>query len=252
MAHYLRIITRLDIKNPNLIKSVQLEGVKVIGDPIKFAEKYYIDGADEIIYMDAVASLYNRNSVFEIINKTAENIFIPMTVGGGLKNIEDVGKALKNGADKVAINTAIVKDPSLIKDVFNKFGAQCMVIQIDAKKKGKSWEVLIDGGREKTGIDIVDWVKEVNELGAGEILITSVDREGSRKGMDIELINCVSSKSSVPVIASGGIGDESHVLKVVKETNVDAIAIADMFHYNRSSIKKLKNYLKKNKIKVRM
>ena len=252
MAHYLRIITRLDIKNPNLIKSVQLEGVKVIGDPIKFAEKYYIDGADEIIYMDAVASLYNRNSVFEIINKTAENIFIPMTVGGGLKNIEDVGKALKNGADKVAINTAIVKDPSLIKDVFNKFGAQCMVIQIDAKKKGKSWEVLIDGGREKTGIDIVDWVKEVNELGAGEILITSVDREGSRKGMDIELINCVSSKSSVPVIASGGIGDESHVLKVVKETNVDAIAIADMFHYSRSSIKKLKNYLKKNKIKVRI
>ena len=252
MAHSLRIITRLDIKNPNLIKSVQLEGVKVVGDPIKFAEKYYIDGADEIIYMDAVASLYNRNSVFEIINKTAENIFIPMTVGGGLKNIEDVRKALKNGADKVAINTAIVKDPSLIKDVCNEFGAQCMVIQIDAKKKGKSWEVLIDGGREKTGIDIVDWVKEVNELGAGEILITSVDREGTRKGMDIELINCVSSKSSVPVIASGGIGEESHVLKVVKETNVDAIAIADMFHYKRSSIKKVKNYLKKNKIKVRI
>ena len=252
MAKYLRIITRLDIKNPNLIKSVQLEGVKVIGDPIKFAEKYYIDGADEIIYMDAVASLYNRNSVFEIINKTAENIFIPMTVGGGLKNIEDVRKALKNGADKVAINTAIVKDPNLIKDVFNEFGAQCMVVQIDAKKKAKSWEVLIDGGREKTGIDIIDWVKEVNELGAGEILITSVDKEGTRKGMDIELINCVSSKSSVPVIASGGIGEESHVLEVVKETNVDAIAIADMFHYNRSSIKKLKNYLKKNKIKVRM
>ena len=142
MAKYLRIITRLDIKNPNLIKSVQLEGVKVVGDPIKFAEKYYIDGADEIIYMDAVASLYNRNSVFEIINKTAENIFIPMTVGGGLKNIEDVRKALKNGADKVAINTAIVKDPNLIKDVFNEFGAQCMVVQIDAKKKqslGKFW-----------------------------------------------------------------------------------------------------------------
>ena len=250
MAHYLRIITRLDIKNPKLIKSVQLEGVKVVGDPIKFAEKYYLDGADEIIFMDAVASLYNRNSVFEIINKTAENIFIPMTVGGGLKNIEDVRKALKNGADKVAINTAIVKDPSLIKDVFNKFGAQCMVVQIDAKKKGRSWEVLIDGGREKTGIDVVDWVKEVNELGAGEILITSVDREGTRKGMDIELINCVSSKSSVPIIASGGIGEESHVLKVVKETNVDAIAIADMFHYIRSSIKKLKNYFKKNKIKV--
>ena len=252
MAHFIRIITRLDIKNPNLIKSVQLEGVKVVGDPIKFAEKYYIDGADEIIYMDAVASLYNRNSVFEIINKTAENIFIPMTVGGGLKNIDDVRKALKNGADKVAINTAIVKDPSLIKDVFNVFGAQCMVIQIDAKKKGKSWEVLIDGGREKTGIDIVDWVKEVNELGAGEILITSVDKEGTRKGMDIELINCVTSKSSVPVIASGGIGEESHVLEVVKETKVDAIAIADMFHYNRSSIKELKNYLKKNKIKVRI
>ena len=252
MAHSLRIITRLDIKNPNLIKSVQLEGVKVVGDPIKFAEKYYIDGADEIIYMDAVASLYNRNSVFEIINKTAENIFIPMTVGGGLKNIEDVRKALKNGADKVAINTAIVKDPSLIKDVCNEFGAQCMVIQIDAKKNGKSWEVLIDGGREKTGIDIVDWVKEVNELGAGEILITSVDREGTRKGMDIELINCVSSKSPIPVIASGGIGEESHVLEVVKETNVDAIAIADMFHYKRSSIKKVKNYLKKNKIKVRI
>lgn len=252
MAHFIRIITRLDIKNPNLIKSVQLEGVKVVGDPIKFAEKYYIDGADEIIYMDAVASLYNRNSVFDIINKTSENIFIPMTVGGGLKNIEDVRKALKNGADKVAINTAIVKNPSLIKDVFNKFGAQCMVVQIDAKKKGRSWEVLIDGGREKTGIDIVDWVKEVNELGAGEILITSVDKEGTRKGMDIELINCVTSKSSVPVIASGGIGEESHVLEVVKETKVDAIAIADMFHYNRSSIKELKNYLKKNKIKVRI
>lgn len=252
MAHYLRIITRLDIKNPNLIKSVQLEGVKVVGEPKKFAEKYYIDNADEIIYMDAVASLYGRNSVFDIIKKTSENIFIPMTVGGGLKNIEDVRKALKNGADKVAINTAIVKDPSLIKAVFNTFGAQCMVVQIDAKKKGKSWEVLIDGGREKTGIDVVDWVKEVNELGAGEILITSVDKEGTRKGMDIELINCVSSKSSVPVIASGGIGEESHVLEVVKETNVDGIAIADMFHYNRSTIKKLKNYLKKNKIKVRI
>lgn len=252
MAHYLRIITRLDIKNPNLIKSVQLEGVKVVGEPKKFAEKYYIDNADEIIYMDAVASLYGRNSVFDIIKKTSENIFIPMTVGGGLKNIEDVRKALKNGADKVAINTAIVKDPSLIKAVFNTFGAQCMVVQIDARKKGKSWEVLIDGGREKTGIDVVDWVKEVNELGAGEILITSVDKEGTRKGMDIELINCVSSKSSVPVIASGGIGEESHVLEVVKETNVDGIAIADMFHYNRSTIKKLKNYLKKNKIKVRI
>lgn len=239
-----RLIARLDIKGTNLIKSVQLEGVRVIGEPHSHAVKYYLDGADELILMDAVASLYGRNSLAHVVKGIAKDIFVPITVGGGLRSVEDVAEMMRSGADKVAINTAAVNKPSLISEVSQAFGSQAMVLQVDAKKCGeKKWEVYIDGGREKTGIDVLDWIQKAETLGAGEILLTSIDREGTRRGMDIDLIRTVSNVCKLPLIASGGVGEPVHAVEGFILAGADAVAIADILHFVRADISTVKSDL---------
>lgn len=246
-----RITARLDVKGQNLIKGVHLEGLRVLGAPENFATKYYNQGIDEIIYMDIVASLYGRSNLIDIVTKTAQNVFIPMTVGGGVRNTEDVEKLLLAGADKVAINTAAVKNPELIRNISNKFGSQCMVLSIEAKRQGnKKWEIYTDCGREHSGIDVLNWAQKAVSLGAGEILLTSVDREGTKKGLDYELTKEVADTVNVPIIASGGYGEHKHLTEIF-ETGADAIAIADALHFNRTSIKDIKENARKLGIKVR-
>lgn len=232
-----RLIARLDIKGANLIKGIHLEGLRVIGQPNEHAKRYYEQGADELIYIDCVASLYGRNSLGDIVQSAAQDVFIPMTVGGGIRSIEDATHLLRCGADKVAINTAAVANPSLITDIARRFGSQCMVLSIEAKRIGADrWEVFTDNGREDTGLDVIEWVKRGVALGAGEVLLTSVDHEGTRKGFDIKLVNAVTTEVSVPVIASGGMGVPQHVIDVVQSGGADAIAMADILHYGRATI----------------
>jgi cyclase len=248
----IRIVPRLDIKGSNLIKGVQLEGLRVVGDPQDFAEKYYIDGADELIYMDIVASLYGRSKLTEIVRNTADRIFIPLTVGGGIRSTHDVKELLRAGADKVAINTAAVKNPMLITEVAHQFGSQCMMLSIEAKKIDEnSWEVYTDCGRERTGIGVVEWAKTAVDLGAGEILITSIDNEGTRVGFDIDLVKAVTSAVTVPVIASGGMGSLQHFVECVNMGGASAVAIADVLHYSRLNIKEIRKYAKQKNINVR-
>jgi len=233
----LRLIPRLDIKGPNLIKGVHLEGLRVVGDPQVYARRYYEAGADELIYMDIVASLYGRNSLTEIVKRAAENVFIPMTVGGGIRSVDDVREMLRSGADKVAINTAAVRRPQLISEIATRFGSQCVVLSIEAKRVGpERWEAYTDNGREKTGLDVVEWAWRGAEAGAGEILVTSVDREGTRKGFDVALVRAVSDAVSIPVIASGGMGRIEHLIDVVTNGGADAVAMADILHYERASL----------------
>ncbi|MFQ5957895.1 MAG: imidazole glycerol phosphate synthase subunit HisF [Alphaproteobacteria bacterium] len=233
----LRLIARLDIKGPNLIKGVHLEGLRVIGDPQEHARKYYEAGADELLYMDIVASLYGRNNLTDIIRYTAENVFIPLTVGGGVRSVEDVDTLLRCGADKVAINTAAHRRPELLAEIANRFGSQCLVLSIEAKRTGNGrWEAYTDNGREHTGRDAVEWALQAVELGAGEILVTSVDQEGTRKGFDVELVRAVAGAVPIPVIASGGMGGLDHLIAVVNEGKADAVAMADILHYDRMSM----------------
>ena len=208
-----------------------------MGSPNEHALRYYLQGADELIYMDCVASLYGRNHLGDIVKATAKDIFVPMTVGGGIRSIDDATEILRVGADKVAVNTAAVSNPQLITDIARRFGSQCMVLSIEAKQVGLNrWEVYTDNGRERTGLDVVDWVKRGVAMGAGEILLTSVDREGTRKGFDIALVKAVSTEVAVPVIASGGMGKPEDLLAVVNEGGADAVAMADILHYKRAEI----------------
>lgn len=248
----LRIIPRLDIKSPNLIKGVHLEGLRVLGEPANFAKQYYSQGADELLYVDSVASLYERNSILDLVSKTAEDVFIPMTVGGGVRSVEDARRALRFGADKVAINTGAIRNPTLISQISDHFGSQCMVLSIEAKKLASGhWEAYVDNGREKTGVDVIQWVEKAQVLGAGEILITSIDQEGTKKGFDIELINAVMQVATVPVIASGGMGDITHLIQLIEKTAVDAVAIAAALHYGNISLSEIYEELKKHNIEVR-
>jgi imidazole glycerol-phosphate synthase subunit HisF len=248
-----RLIARLDIKGPNLIKGIQLEGLRVVGDPQTYARKYSDAGIDELVYMDIVASLYGRNQLSEIIKRAAQDIFVPITVGGGIRSVSDAQDILRCGADKVAINTAAIKRPELITEIARQFGSQCMVLSIEAKKLGVDrWEAYVDNGRERTGKDVLDWAKSGVELGVGEILLTSVDREGTRKGFDIELIHAVTSVVSVPVIASGGMGTISHAVDVIKLGKADAIAIADGLHFDRVDLAEIRNALRSEGIPVRV
>ena len=230
----LRIIPRLDIKGKNLIKGVQLEGLRVMGDPQEFAIRYYEAGADELVYMDIVASLYGRNNLSDIIRRAADQVFIPITVGGGIRSVDDARHILRSGADKVAINTAAIARPDLISEVARHFGSQAMVLSIEAKQvaQGK-WEAYTDNGRERTGLDVLQWARRGVEMGAGEILLTSVDREGTRKGFDIDLIRQVSEAATVPVIASGGMGSIEDFLMAAQFGLADGISMADTLHYNR-------------------
>ena len=238
----IRLIARLDVKGENLIKGVHLEGLRVIGAPQEYARKYYEQGADELIYMDIVASLYGRSNLVEIVRRTAHDVFVPLTVGGGIRSIDDVTELLRAGADKVAINTAAVHRPELISEVAKRFGSQCMVLSIEAKQRAAGhWEVYTDCGREHTGLDAVAWARRAAALGAGEVLVTSIDREGTRKGFDVNLTRAIADAVDVPVIASGGYGSDKHLQAVVEQGGADAVAIADALHYNRTTLKNVRN-----------
>ena len=229
----IRIIPRLDIKGPNLVKGIHLEGIRVLGKPEKFARYYYENGADELVYMDNVASLYGRNSLLDIVEKTSREIFIPLTVGGGLRTIEDIRAALCAGADKVSLNTAAIQNPELVKEASNRFGSSTIVISIEAKKISDDYyEAYVDNGREKTGVEAIQWAKRVAELGAGEILITSIDQEGTGKGFDMELTCRVAESVPIPVIACGGAGDAGHIHDVIANARVNAVCVASLLHYN--------------------
>ena len=239
-----RVIARLDIKGPNLIKGIQLEGLRVMGDPAEFANRYYAEGADELIYSDVVASLYGRNSLHDVVQATASQIFVPLTVGGGVRSTDDVASLLAVGADKVSVNTAAVQDPTLITRIANTFGSQCCVIEIQAKKlTDNEWTVLVDNGREPTGMNVVDWTQQAIELGAGEILLTSIDREGTRSGVDLDLVTAVCEVATVPVIASGGVGKPEDVVEALTSTDLHSIAIADLLHYKRATVGDVKLHL---------
>lgn len=232
-----RLIARLDIKGPNLIKGIHLEGVRVVGDPQLFAQRYYAQGIDEILYIDVVASLYGRNSLTDLVRRTAQDIFIPITVGGGLRSVDDVRAMLRAGADKVAINTAAIQRPDLIREVAETFGSQCMVVSIQGKRRNDgSYEAYTECGREHSGLDAVEWAARAAELGAGEILLTSVDREGTRKGFDLDLIGRVAAAVSIPVIASGGMGEPRHMIEALARHRADAVAMAHVLHYDVHSL----------------
>ena len=248
----LRIIPRLDIKGPNLIKGIRLEGLRVVGDPHAFALRYYEAGADELVFMDIVASLYQRNSLSSIIARAADQIYIPITVGGGIRTLGDVDNMLRSGADKVAINTAAIARPGLITEVAQRFGAQCMVLSVEAKRMGPGrWEAYTDNGREHSGRDVLEWIDEAVGRGAGEVLLTAVDQEGTRKGFDIELLEAVNRKVNVPVIISGGFGDVQD-LKRASDVGASGIAIADALHWQRTTLAQIKQQAHALGLEVRL
>ena len=227
-----RIIPRLDIKGPNVVKGIHLEGLRVLGRPEEFAKYYYEAGADELMFVDVVASLYERNSLKEIISATAQEIFIPLTVGGGLRSLDDIKEVLRAGADKVSLNTAAIKNPDIIRQASLEFGASTIVVTIEAIK-GEDGRNLAytDNGRDYTGIEVIDWAQQVEDLGAGEVVITSVDREGTGEGYEYELTEKVARSLSIPVIAHGGAAKKEDVLKVIKDGKADAVTLASILHY---------------------
>lgn len=228
-----RIIPRLDIKGPNLVKGIHLEGLRVLGKPSDFAKYYYDHGADELMFMDVVASLYERNSLHDIISETAKSIFIPITVGGGLRSISDIKEVLRVGADKVCLNTAAIKNPQLIRDASRMFGSSTIVVAIEAiKESNGKYLAYTDNGREYTGVDVFEWAQKVAELGAGEIVITSVDKEGTGQGFDLDLITKITNSVGIPVIAHGGAGKKSHVIEVLKKSNISSAMISSLLHYH--------------------
>ena len=249
----IRIIPKLDVKGPNVVKGIQLEGLRVIGKPEELAKKYYEQGADEIIYIDIVASLYERNNLKDVVEKTASvGVFIPITVGGGIRQLEDIKIILRAGADKVAINTAAVRNPDFITQASKIFGSQCIIGAIEAKDQGNGkWEAYIDNGRERTGLDAIEWAKKLVELGVGEILITSVDRDGTKKGYDVDLIKRIVAAVSVPVVACGGASNEENIHNCLENTCCDGIAFGSILHYNKTTIGVVKDYLSKKNVSIR-
>jgi len=248
----LRLIARLDIKGANLIKGIHLEGLRVVGDPQIHAAKYYQDGADEIIYMDTVASLYGRNNLVDVVSRATEHVFVPITVGGGIRSVEDARTLLRAGADKVAINTAAIKEPKLISQLSDVWGSSTIVLSIEAKKTGdNNWEAYTNNGRERTGLDVGQWAEMGAKLGAGEIFVTSVDQEGTRKGFDCELVAEITKRLEIPVIASGGFGTLDHLSQLVKTAKPTGVAIADSLHYNRYSFDQIRSFCLANGISIR-
>jgi len=233
MSRSIRIIPRLDIKGPNMVKGIHLEGLRVLGRPEDFAHYYYQMGADELIYMDVVASLYNRNSLHDIISRTAKEIFIPLTVGGGLRTTDDIKDVLRAGADKVSLNTAAIRNPLFIKDAATRFGSSTIVVSIEAiKQKDGRYLAYTDNGREYTGKEVLEWAIYAAELGAGEIMITSIDREGTGEGFDLELTKMISESVTIPVIACGGAGKMEHISEIIVTGKSDAVALASILHYD--------------------
>ena len=251
-APTIRVIARLDIKGPNLVKGIHLEGLRVVGKPHEFAARYYREGADELVYMDIVASLYGRNSLVEIVAQTAREIFIPITVGGGVRSLEDIVTLLRAGADKVAVNTAAIKRPEFIREASRAFGSQCIVLSIEAKRQPDGrWEAYTDNGRERSGIDALAWARQGAELGAGEILVTSIDQEGTKRGFDHELTSRIAQSVGIPVIACGGAGKVSDFPDAVRLGRADAVCAANVFHYGVCSIASVKAALAGQGIPVR-
>ena len=227
-----RIIARLDIKGPNLVKGIQFEGLRVLGNPGDFARHYYESGADELLYMDIVASLYDRASLLDIVESTSREVFIPLTVGGGLRSLEDIRAVLQAGADKVAVNTAAIKRPAFVGEAARRFGSSTIVVSIEAKRRADgSYEAYVDHGREPTGVEAVGWARQAAEQGAGELMVTSIDREGTGRGYDVDLVRRIAEAVPVPVVACGGAGTPEHVRVVLMDGLADGAAVASMLHY---------------------
>ena len=255
MSRKIRLIARLDVKDDFLVKGIQYEGLRKLGDPHDFARRYYEQGVDEILYLDTVASLYERNNLGNILERTTADVFIPITAGGGLRSVEDVGAVLKAGADKAAVNTAALRRPALITEIARAFGSQCMVLSIQAKRRDPArpaagWEAYYDNGREHSGKDVLEWAKEAVSLGAGEILLSSVDKEGFQKGMDQELIAAVAALADVPVIAAGGAGCAEDAAAAAKG-GADAVAVGSILHYGKAGVPALKEQLRALGVEVR-
>lgn len=248
-----RIIPCLDVKNGRVVKGVNFLGLRDAGDPVECAQAYDKEGADELVFLDITASFEKRKIILGVVEKTAEQVFMPLTVGGGIKTLPDIKDLLRSGADKVSINTSAVKNPEFVKKASLKFGSQCLVVAIDAKKKAKNkWEVYINGGRTPTGLDALTWAKNAEKLGAGEILLTSMDYDGTKRGYDIELTKSISRSVNIPVIASGGAGNLEHFYEVIVKGEADAVLAASIFHYRTYTIKQAKKYLKRKGIAVRL
>jgi imidazole glycerol-phosphate synthase subunit HisF len=252
-----RIIPCLDVKEGRVVKGVKFVNLRDAGDPVEIAKQYDAEGADELVFLDITASWEKRNILLDVVTRTAEAVFMPLTVGGGVRTTEDIRTLLKSGADKVSLNTSAVENPSVLKEGSEKFGAQCIVLAIDAKRRdandpAQGWEVYTHGGRTPTGKDAVQWAQEGMKLGAGEILLTSMDKDGTKNGYDLELTKAISESVSVPVIASGGVGTLDHLVEGILTGKADAVLAASIFHYREYSVKQAKEYLKKKGIPVRM
>ena len=246
-----RIIPCLDVKNGRVVKGINFVDLKDAGDPVEQAKIYSDGGADEICFLDITASNENRDTIYEVVKKTSKKCFVPLTVGGGVRSIEDINKLLNCGADKVSINTAAVQNPEVVVESSKKFGSQCIVVAIDAKKNGDIWEIFTHGGRNKTGINALEFAKKMEINGAGELLVTSMDKDGTQSGYDIELMNNISSSVNIPVIASGGVGTLDHLVDGIK-SGANAVLAASIFHYGTFSIEEAKQYLASKDIPVRI
>ena len=247
-----RIIPCLDVKNGRVVKGINFVDLKDAGDPVEQARIYSDNGADEICFLDITASNENRDTIYEVVKETSKSCFVPLTVGGGVRSVDDINKLLNCGADKVSINTAAVQNPSVVIDSSKKFGSQCIVVAIDAKKNDESWEIFTHGGRNSTGIDAIDFAILMEKNGAGELLVTSMDRDGTQKGYDIDLMSSISSSVNIPVIASGGVGNLDHLVEGIKTGKASAVLAASIFHYGKYSIKEAKEYLDSKGIPVRI
>lgn len=246
-----RIIPCLDVKDGRVVKGINFVGLKDVGDPVECAKNYNKQGADEIVFLDITATHENRDTIVDVVLATAKEVFVPLTVGGGIRTIEDFKKLLRAGADKISINSAAVKNPALISEAADIFGSQCVVVAIDAKRIDGTFHVVIQGGRIDTGLDAISWAKEVEALGAGEILLTSMDADGTKQGFDIELLNAIGEAVNIPIIASGGCGTLEHFSEVFEKSNADAALAASLFHYGELTIDTVKKHLKEHNIPVR-
>ena len=247
-----RIIPCLDVKNGRVVKGINFVDLKDAGDPVEQAKIYSDGGADEICFLDITASNENRETIYEVVERTSKMCFVPLTVGGGVRSIEDINKLLNCGADKVSINTAAVQNSKIVAESSKKFGSQCIVVAIDAKKNGDKWEIHTHGGRNNTGIDAIEFTKKMEDSGAGELLVTSMDRDGTQAGYDIDLMSKISSNVNIPVIASGGVGNLEHLVEGIKLGKVSAVLAASIFHYGKFSIKEAKEYLSSKNIPIRI
>ena len=247
-----RIIPCLDVKNGRVVKGINFVGLKDAGDPVEQAKIYSDGGADEICFLDITASNENRDTIYDVVNRTSKKCFVPLTVGGGVRSIDDISKLLNCGADKVSINTAAVENPKVVFDSSKKFGSQCIVVAIDVKKNGHKWEIYTHGGRNNSGLEALEYAKKMEDSGAGELLVTSMDRDGTQIGYDVDLMSKIALKVNIPLIASGGVGNLDHLVDGIKLGNASAVLAASIFHYGKHSVKEAKEYLDSKGIPVRI